>query len=346
MHGFARVRNKERSMTAQRVSLVTSLPWFGDLRALISAPRSDASRAVIVAQRRELSDERLGQLSYFTNAGERGTRREPALLLVHAPSLGTSAHDLRRLFEDFRDERALFAPDLPGFGHSVCPAEPPSAELYMEAIERMVDVAAAQVEGSVDLVATGLSAEFAAKVAAQRPEVVRSLTLLNPTGFASGRERSAIEDAARRGKTLWSLALLRRLGLGSLLVDALTTRASLRRQRPLRGLPQAASALCRDLAGARRPDAMRAGLAYLAGALYPRENPLAIYTRVHCPTLIVTTQDAAARFDELPRFVKWRDHFSALELPRLDLTAEHDSANVAEAMRAFWDGPGRRSRVC
>ena len=71
-----------------------------------------------------------------------------------------------------------------------------------------------------------------------------------------------------------------------------------------------------------------------------------IYTRVHCPTLVVTSQDSRARFDELPRFAKWRDHFTALTLPRLDLGEEADCAPLADSMRTFWDGPGRRSMVC
>lgn len=333
-------------MSIERTSLVTSLPWFSGPLRLVMRRRIDAPARGIVAQRRELSDPRLDLLSYYTNVNDHGARHAPALLLLHGPGLGTSADDLWRLFEAFRDERALFAPDLPGFGRSPCPREPLSAEPYARAIEHMTELAAAGSEGGVDIVALGLSGEFAAKVAAQRPELVRSLTLLNPTGFASDHERSALEDAARHGRTLWPLTLLRRLGLGSLLVDALSSRVLLRRERLAQGLALAPSALRRARTAARRPDATRAGLAYLAGALYPRDNPLAIYTRVHCPTLVVTSHEMQANFHELPRFVKWRDHFSALELEQLDLSADRDSATLAEAVRAFWDGPGRRSRVC
>jgi pimeloyl-ACP methyl ester carboxylesterase len=329
-------------MTTERTSLITSSPWFGDrLRLRIGLRRLPP--ATIVAPRRVLSDDQLGQLSYLTNAGERGARREPALLLIHAPGLGASAHDLRQLFEGFRDERTTFAPDLPGFGSSTCEAEALTPDLYALAIEHMLDLAAGQAEGGVDVVASGLSAEFAAKVAAQRPDLVRSLTLLDPTGFASARARGAVEGAAREGKTLWPLSLLRRAGLGSLLVDALRARAALRgpalRRLTLASHPRQADAPAPS-------DTTRATLAYLTGALFPHENPLAIYTRVHCPTLVVSASSGRARFHELPRFVKWRDHFSALELPNMDLTRDHDSAVIAEAMRAFWDGPGRRSRVC
>jgi hypothetical protein len=136
------------------------------------------------------------------------------------------------------------------------------------------------------------------------------------------------------------------MGLGSLLVGALSSGLPLRRERLTHGLPPSPPEVRHARAAARRPEAVRAGVAYVAGALYPRDNPLAIYTRVHCPTLVVTSKQAQSRFHELPRFVKWRDHFSALELEQLDLSAERDGAELAEAMRMFWDGPGRRSRVC
>ncbi|HEX6243850.1 MAG TPA: alpha/beta fold hydrolase [Polyangiales bacterium] len=328
-------------MSIERTALTTSLPMIGNPLRLRMALRRDPP-ALIVAPRRVLSDPLLGQLSYLTNASERGARPEPALLLVHAPGVNASAHDLRQLFEGFRDERTTFAPDLPGFGSSTCETDAFTPDLYALAIERMLDLAASQAEGGVDVVAVGLSAEFAAKVAAQRPDVVRSLTLLDPSGFASDRARGAVEVAARDGKTLWPLSLLRRAGLGSLVVEAFRARAALRRPNLLRWKQRHDP----RQGAATRPDTRRAALAYLTGSLFPAENPLAIYTRVHCPTLIVSASSARARFQELARFVKWRDHFSALELPHVDLSSDHDGAVIAEAMRAFWDGPGRRSRVC
>ena len=334
-------------MTVERTSLMPCLPWFGEALLPSQGRRDGTPPPPIIAPRFELVDERLGRLQYFSNAAERvSAAMAPALVLVHAPHLGGGAHDLRRLFEQFRDERVVYALDLPGFGHSEYAAHAaPGADLYVTAIARMVELAALAAGPRVDVVAVGLSAEFAAKVTAQRPELVRSLGLIDPTGFASELERGAFERAARRGNALLSVALLDRLGLGPLLYDGLVTGLSLRWLAQRTRAPAAAHALHYARAAAQRPGTERATLAFLRGALFPRENPQTIYTRVHRPTLILAPVEAPRRFGELARFVKWRDHFSAQALASLDLTTRAGCAEVIDALREFWAGPARPSRV-
>jgi pimeloyl-ACP methyl ester carboxylesterase len=333
-------------MTVERTSLVPSLPWFGEALLPRQGRRGGRLAPAILAPRYELVDERFGRLSYFSNQADHASgTHAPALVLIHAPQLGAGAHQLRRLFESFRDDRVVFALDLPGFGESECPAHTAlSAELCVAAIESVVERAPSNGDPAVDLIAVGLSAEYAAKLAAQRPERVRSLGLIDPTGFASEWERGAFERAARRGRSLWSFALLERLGLEPLLYGSLVAGLSLRCLAVRARASTNAQALRYARAAAQRPGSERGALAFLAGALYPRESPQAIYTRVHRPTLILTTQPAE-RFGELARFVKWRDHFSAQRLSPLDLGTRAGTEGVVEALRDFWAGPARPSRV-
>jgi pimeloyl-ACP methyl ester carboxylesterase len=290
----------------------------------------------IVAQRHELVDEGLGRLSYYSNVAERGAlAREPALVLVHDVHLGASSHELRHVFELMRDERAVYALDLPGFGQSELRGSP-SAELCVDAIERLLTRAGQETGQATDVVALGLSAELVAQVAARRPELVRSLILLEPTGFTSDWERSTFENAARRGRAVWRMALASRLGLSSLLYRTLTTPLSLRfGRRAGVTLPRQNDEVRYAHAAAGQPSAERAGIAFLAGALFPREKPQAIYTRVHCPTLVLTSQHNARKFGELARFVKWREHFSTQALPELGLATRRGSAAIVAALHDF-----------
>jgi pimeloyl-ACP methyl ester carboxylesterase len=316
-------------MVTERTSLMPSQPWFGQL----ALRRRGELPPAIVAPRDEIVDEQVGRLSYYSNVGAAGVPwHEPALVLIHDTHVGASSHEVRHLFDLLRDQRPVYALDLPGFGHSECKAAL-GPDLYVAAVERMLRVAAQHTGRPVDVLAVALSAEFAAKVAAQRPALVRSLLLLEPTGFASEWERSAFETAARQGKAMRGLTLARRLGLASLLYGTLSSRLSMRYL--LRRASQPADELRYARDAAQRPGAERAALACLEGSLFPRENPQAIYTHVHCPTLILTSASSPRRYGQLARFVKWREHFVSEQLPRLDLTTRLGSAQVAEALYGF-----------
>lgn len=316
-------------MATERTSLMLSLPWFGQR---LSWLRRGALPPAIVAQRYELDVERIGRLSYYSNvATQAAPWREPPLVLIHDAHVGASSHEVRHLFDLLRDQRPVYALDLPGFGRSDCGAVL-GPELYVAAVEHVLRVAAHDTGRPVDVLAVALSAEFAAKVAALRPQLVRSLLLLEPTGFDSEWERSTFETAARHGKASLGLGLARRLGLSSLLYGTLSSRLSMRY---LRRGPQPAEELRYARDAAQRPGAERAALAFLEGSLFPRENPQSIYTRVHCPTLIVTSAASSRRYGQLARFVKWRDHFFAEQLPQLDLTTRRGAAHVAETVYGF-----------
>ena len=100
---------------------------------------------------------------------------EPALL-VHG--LGGSATNWTDVMGLLRDRLDTFAPDLPGFGWS----PPPHGRSYTpEAHARtMVGLIDEAVGGPVHLMGNSLGGAVATLVAAHRPDLVRTLTLVSP----------------------------------------------------------------------------------------------------------------------------------------------------------------------
>ncbi|MEP6762145.1 MAG: alpha/beta hydrolase [Sporichthyaceae bacterium] len=106
-------------------------------------------------------------------AGQVG--REPAVM-VHG--LGGSATDWTDMMNLLRDRLDAIAPDLPGFGWS---PPPPDANYSPEAHARTVAELIDRTVGEpVHLMGNSLGGAVATLVAARRPELVRTLTLVSP----------------------------------------------------------------------------------------------------------------------------------------------------------------------
>jgi pimeloyl-ACP methyl ester carboxylesterase len=130
------------------------------------------------------SNARSGRLSYYV-AGSGSP-----MLLIHSINAAASADEIRPVFEHGVASRAVYAPDLPGYGFSDRSERPYTVSLFCAAIRDMLDVIATEHPGEpVDALALSLSAEFLARVAAEQPDSFRSLTLVTPTGFRAGSQR-------------------------------------------------------------------------------------------------------------------------------------------------------------
>jgi pimeloyl-ACP methyl ester carboxylesterase len=294
-------------------------------------------RSKIVASRRSLVPDEVGRVGLFSNAREAAGGREPPLLLLHGIHPSASAHELRLLFDAFREERRVYAPDLPGFGSSERTARAYTPELYVRAIESLIEHAARRAGRAVDVVAIGLTCEYAAQAVVDLPERVRSLVLISPSGFAVKHEQGAFERASRRGKSLWPVALLRRLGASPLLYRLLVSKPALRvALRRTTSAPVAAEVLRQRYATTHQAGAEHAVLALLAGALMPPGNPQSVYTRVHCPALVLHAGDARPGFGSLASFVKWREHFSAEQVADTSLLHAASAEAIERKLRAFW----------
>jgi len=101
------------------------------------------------------------------------------LLLVHSINAAASAFEMRGPFAGLRDSYAVHALDLLGYGNSDRPARQHSADDYIDQLL----IALTAIGEPASIVASSLGAAYAIIVAARRPELVRSLVLLCPTGI-------------------------------------------------------------------------------------------------------------------------------------------------------------------
>lgn len=296
-------------MDADRLSFANALPLppRAALRAGARAALSRLGRHIAFGEARPalapavtLSVPTFGRVIYYTNARDRvepaGTR---PLLLLHGMHMRADARELTPLFAAFKAERHVYVPDLPGFGASQPGASPCHPELYVDTIKQLIELSASDALAPVDVIAVGLTCEHAARAVAALPDMVGSLVMIAPTGFAKERDESVLERFARGGRALLPVEVLERLGLAR---------------------------VC------------SAGFAsVLSGVAFPKDNPQSAYTRVHCPTLVLHERSRRARYGTLARFVRWRDHYREVEVASVNLNDRAASARLVNTVALFLD---------
>ena len=151
--------------------------------AFIPVTRMDSSSSLpesLDAERAALQTRNAGCMAYYHDTS--GSSRP--LVLLHSVNAAPSALEMKPLFEHYRGARPVYAPELPGFGHSDRPDIAYTPQLYAAVLGDFLE----QVVGTgADVVALSLGAEFAARLALERPSLVRSLTLISPTGMSVRR---------------------------------------------------------------------------------------------------------------------------------------------------------------
>jgi pimeloyl-ACP methyl ester carboxylesterase len=207
---------------------------------------------------------RAGRLSYYV-AGS----GEP-LLLVHSINAAASAYEMRPLFERFQSSHRVYALDLPGFGFSDRSARDYIPRLYADALLDMLEEVARDVGPvPVDAAALSLGCEFLARAATERPDRLRSLALITPTGLRRG-ERLDGPPGSTRGmpavRALFELPLWSRP-----FFDLLNSHASQRYFLKQTFGSYAAidtGLLEYDYLTAHQPDAQHAPYAFISGTLF------------------------------------------------------------------------------
>lgn len=235
---------------------------------------------------------------YYINAEASQRETDRPLLLLHGMHLNAGAHDFAQLFAAFRAERLIYAPDLPGFAASPCESSACEPALYVKTVKQLIELVASETLAPVDVIAVGLSCEYAALAVAALPDMVNSLILVEPTGFATLRAESVLERLARSGSSFLPLSILERLGLAHVCDGGFA--------------------------------------ALLSGAVFPKGNPQAAYTRVHCPTLVLHAQSRRARYGTLARFVRWRDHYQERELASTSLSERGSVRDMMKVLARFF----------
>jgi pimeloyl-ACP methyl ester carboxylesterase len=112
----------------------------------------------------------------------------PPLLLVHSVNAAASAAEVRPLFDHYRDTHTVFAPDLPGYGHSERGERDYTPRLMTDALHATVQ----QIRrwcGSqpVDALGASLGCEFLARAAVEDPQAFGRIALVSPTGLNGRR---------------------------------------------------------------------------------------------------------------------------------------------------------------
>ncbi len=231
----------------------------------------------VAADRREI-DGRSGRLSFYeAGAGA-------PLLLLHSINAAGSAFEVRPAFEHARRTRRVYAPDLPGYGFSDRSERRYDVALYCDAVRDLLDAIRGDCgDAPVDVLALSLSCEFAARVAAEAPRRVRSLTLVTPTGFSRGA--SALRAPAGSSREVPGLhRVLTFPPWRDALFGALVSRASIRYFLKRTFGSDAVDEGLVDYAWltTRQPGSDRAPYAFLSGRLFSRDIR-AVYERLALP---------------------------------------------------------------
>lgn len=264
------------------------------------------------------------------------TRGEGApVVLVHSVNAAASSYEMRPIFEALRGKRPVLAFDLPGFGLSERGPRRYDRALYRDAILAMIERAHTHRGIPADVVALSLGCEFAATAALSRPERVRSLTLISPTGF--GRPRETPQRAAAEGRAGTLERTLETPIVGAPLYSLIASRPSIRYflsksfVGPVdRGLERYA------WVSAHQPGARHAPLAFLSGVLFDPRIRADVYERLACPVQVIHDEDAYTDFSRLPELAARSGWTVTRIAPTRGLPQWDEPKRTAAAMLAFW----------
>ena len=143
-----------------------------------------------------------------------GNEDAPPLVLLHAPGIGASAYEMRKIMQALAQHYHVYALDLLGFGLSDHPQIDYSAETYINMCHDFLTEVVAQ---PATLLASGLSCNYAAIVAKRFPETCTHLVLISPLAMFGGEQ----------AQNFWS-KLMQQPVAGFLLYAILSTRGALR----------------------------------------------------------------------------------------------------------------------
>jgi pimeloyl-ACP methyl ester carboxylesterase len=135
---------------------------------------------------------------YYKTLGE---ATSPPLVLVHAPAIGASAYEMRKIAGALAQHYRVYAPDLPGFGLSDRPGIDYSAETYAAFLRDFLT----EIVGQPAVVlASGVSCNYAVSVASEHPELCSRLVLIAPFAlFCGSLETGPLISAAQMPIVSW-----------------------------------------------------------------------------------------------------------------------------------------------
>lgn len=117
-----------------------------------------------------------------------GSPDAPPLVLVHSPGIGASSYEMCDVIRGLAQSYRVYTLDLLGFGLSDAPTMEYTATTYVALLSDFLNNVVGQ---PAFLLASGLSCQYCAAVAATHPDRCRGLVLLSPLSLSSQRQRSA-----------------------------------------------------------------------------------------------------------------------------------------------------------
>ena len=132
----------------------------------------------------------MGCISLYSAKTQGEALNLPPLLLVHSINAAASAAEVEPLFTHYRQQRSVYAIELPGFGFSDRSARSYTPRLMTDALHAALAFIQSEHGGAaVDVLAVSLSCEFAVRAKCEAPQSIRRLALVSPTGFRGKKLR-------------------------------------------------------------------------------------------------------------------------------------------------------------
>ena len=135
-------------------------------------------------------DSPVGSISIYSAGPQGEASGLPPLLLIHSINAAASAAEVEPLFTHYRQQRPVYAIELPGFGFSDRSDRSYTPRLMTDALHAALAIIQSENGGKVaDVLAVSLSSEFAARAKYEAPHSIRRLALVSPTGFRGKKLR-------------------------------------------------------------------------------------------------------------------------------------------------------------
>jgi len=210
----------------------------------------------------------------------------PPLLLVHSVNAVGSAAEVEPLFEHYRQSRCVYAIDLPGFGGSDRSEKIFDPRLMTDALHAVIShISGKHAMSGLDVLALSLSAEFAARACVEKPDSIRRLAMVSPTGFQGKRDFHGPEGSTRF--VPWLYRLLTWPAWSKTLFRLLTRPGVIRYfLKGMQGSEAVSEALWKyGVHTAQQPDAHHAPLHFLSGRLFSADVN-SLYAAVNKPVWV------------------------------------------------------------
>lgn len=285
----------------------------------------------IDAERKDFHSDIAGRISYYVDSSTKGV----PLVLLHSVNAAPSAFEMKPIFNRFRDERPVYALDLPGFGFSERSDRIYSSKLYQNAISDFLrDV----VGEPADVVTLSLSSEFAALSAAHDPEHMRSMVMISPTGFESPKPGDLPEQARQQQakNTVYSgLAV----GIWNRpLYDLVSSRPSIQYflNKSFEGIvPE--SFVDYAYQTSHQPGAQFAPTYFLSGKLFTPAVRETVYNVLDLPVLVIYDRDPYTNFEMLPLMVRENNNWTGERIaPTKGLPHWEMLERTFKTLESFW----------